>query len=253
MKKRSGKVRFFLQVNMKNINLDERLSAVADLVPEGAVLLDVGTDHGYLPAKLILNEKIQFAGAADINRDPLSKAVATARELGIESKMVFYLSDGLRDIPDMEKYTSISVCGMGGELIARILSDSPRTKEKDVSLILQPMSSVEELSLWLSENGFAIEDERVTYAAGKVYRVMLVKYTGERYTLTAAEHLLGKINIERGSTVPEFEILLLKNIAKYRRIINGKKLGGADSYAEEDLLELMCRIAEKEGISYDPE
>ena len=251
MKKRSGTVRFFLQVNMKNINLDERLGAAADLVPEGAILLDVGTDHGYLPAKLLLDNKISFAGAADINRDPLFKAVTTARDLSLEEKMSFYLSDGLRDIPDIEKYTAVSICGMGGELIARILSDSSRVKDTDVSLILQPMSSVEELSVWLADNGFSIEDERVTFAGGKVYRVMLVKYTGESCTLTETEHLLGCINIKRGNAVPEFELLLLKHINKYRRIIDGKMIGGADASEEKNLLEEMLRIAEKEGILYD--
>ena len=53
------------------IKLTNRLSAVAQLVRENASLADVGCDHGYLPAYLVLNGRIQSAVAGDINEGPL--------------------------------------------------------------------------------------------------------------------------------------------------------------------------------------
>lgn len=236
---------------MEKLVLDERLAAAAELVPAGSSLLDVGTDHGYLPAKLLLDDKIPFAGASDINADPLSKAVATAEKYGVSDKMKFYLSNGLDEVPDIENYTSISICGMGGELISDIISRSDYIRKNNIPLILQPMSSVEEMSRYLSSEGFAITDERISYAAGKVYRVILVSYIGEKYELSDTEHMLGRINIERGNTQKNFALLLRKNILKYKRIIDGKKKGSVDHGADVAILDELIKIAKQEGVEYE--
>ena len=236
---------------MEKLILDERLAAAASLVPPGAGLIDVGTDHGYLPANLLLDGKIPFAGASDINEDPLSKAVATAKKYGVSHKMRFYLSNGLDEVPDIADYTAVSICGMGGELIADIISRSDYIRDHKVPLILQPMSSVTELSHYLSDKGYVIKDERIAFAAGKVYRVILAVYEGVRYELSDAEHVLGSINIERGTKQMHFPLLVRKNILKYKRIINGKKKGGADISADSEILLNLINIADKEGIEYE--
>lgn len=233
---------------MEKIILDERLSAAAALVPGGAVLLDVGTDHGYLPAHLILEGRILRAGAADINKDPLSKAVATAEKYGISDSFSFYLSDGMKDVPDLSDYTAISVCGMGGELIARILDDVGHTKRKDVALVLQPMSSAEELSVYLAENGYCIRDEKVAFAAGKVYRVILAYYEGTPTSLSEVEHILGRVNIERADASPNFHMLLSKTAEKYKKIVSGKERGGIPADADREIIAEILKIAEMRGI-----
>ena len=52
------------------LELTPRLRAAAELVPEGARLADVGTDHGYLPAWLLLRGRIDSAIAADLRPAP---------------------------------------------------------------------------------------------------------------------------------------------------------------------------------------
>jgi len=225
--------------------------SAAALVPEGSVLLDVGTDHGYLPAYLILNGRISEAGASDINKDPLSKAVSTARRYGVADKMSFYLSDGLDSVSDLYRYDCISICGMGGELIARILSDSEYVRSGKASLVLQPMSSVEELSEYLAAEGFGITDECIAFAAGKLYRVLRVSFDGVERALTPVEHILGKLNIQRGTTQVHFGEYLRKNILKYKRICDGKKAGNIDFTNDMAVLDELCLIARREGVDYD--
>lgn len=231
--------------------IDERLSAAAELVPSGAVLLDVGTDHGYLPVKLLLEEKIPFAGASDINSAPLSRAMETAEKYGVADKMCFCLADGLKSIPKLEEYTAVSICGMGGELIAKIISDCDLLRDKQIPLILQPMSSAEELSRFLASAGYEIRDERIAFAAGKLYRIMLVRYDGVVRDLSFADHIIGAKNIELGRKQRNFEKYLLLQLRKYCKICNGKLVGNITPTEERTIINELVSIAEREEIAVE--
>lgn len=177
---------------MRGPELSPRLRMVGDLVPPGARLADVGTDHAYLPAALILEEKIPRAVAADLRRGPLDRARATVREYGLTGKVAFRLCDGLTGIrPD--EADAVTVAGMGGETIAAILSAAPWTRERDVPLILQPMSSLPDLRGWLQENGFSIEEEHLAQEGETLYTAFLVR-AGEMAPLSPAELWAGKNN-----------------------------------------------------------
>lgn len=172
------------------IELTPRLRMAADLVPAGARLADVGTDHAYLPAALILKGKIPWAIAADLRRGPLDRARATVREYGLTGKVAFRLCDGLTGIrPD--EVDAAAIAGMGGETIASILSAAPWTREEDVPLILQPMSSMPELRGWLQANGFSIQEERLAKEGDTLYTALLVR-GGEMPPLSPAELWAGK-------------------------------------------------------------
>ena len=41
------------------MQLDDRLQAMADLVPAGSTAADIGTDHGYLAVALLKENKIK--------------------------------------------------------------------------------------------------------------------------------------------------------------------------------------------------
>ena len=114
-------------------DLSPRLRMVADLVPTGIRLADVGTDHAYLPTALLQEGKIPFAVAADLRQGPLASAKATVRRAELEGKVAFRLCDGLRGIRP-EEVDGVAIAGMGGETIASILAAAPWTRELDVPL-----------------------------------------------------------------------------------------------------------------------
>ena len=174
----------------KKLELTPRLRMVADLLPEQARLADVGTDHAYLPAALLLEGKIPSAIAADLRQGPLSRARETVRDYGLEEKVAFRLCDGLSGI-GAEEVDAVSIAGMGGETIAMILEAAPWTRENNTALVLQPMSSMEELRLWLGRNGYTIREERLAKEGDTIYTALLVE-TGEMPELTAAEACAGK-------------------------------------------------------------
>ena len=83
---------------IEKLHLQPRLHLLADLVPQGAKLADIGTDHGYLPVYLLQKGRIASAIAADIGRAPLEHARRTARQYGVEDDMRFLCCDGLQGI-----------------------------------------------------------------------------------------------------------------------------------------------------------
>ena len=67
---------------MNKLELSPRLAAIAALVPQGARLADVGTDHAYLPVRLLLDGGIASAVATDVNEGPLQRGRETAERYG---------------------------------------------------------------------------------------------------------------------------------------------------------------------------
>ena len=174
----------------QHIELSPRLRLAADLVPQGARLADVGTDHAYLPTALLQEGKIPFAVAADLRQGPLASAKATVRRAELEGKVAFRLCDGLRGIRP-EEVDGVAIAGMGGETIASILAAAPWTRELDVPLILQPMSSMPDLRQWLGENGYRIVTEELCQEGDTLYTAMLVR-AGEMEQQSPGELWAGK-------------------------------------------------------------
>ncbi len=175
-------------------SLDERLKMCASLVSENARLADVGTDHAYLPVWLIKNNKISYAIASDINEKPLESGKRTAEKYGADN-IEFRLGPGLEPISANDKITDAVIAGMGGEIIGEIILNSPLTKNKNLSLILQPMTKSEELISLLYENGFEIEAQKCVVSKGKCYTVMKVRYSGNRISVDEIFPYIGKLDL----------------------------------------------------------
>lgn len=154
-------------------SLQPRLRAIADLVPAGSRLADVGTDHGYIPIDLLLDGRISAAIATDIGELPLDHARRTARRCGLTEGIDFRLGDGLSPLsPD--EVDVIVIAGMGGDSISDILTASPWAREGPL-LLLQPMSKAEVLRSFLPENGYSVEAERLVEDKGKLYPILTVR------------------------------------------------------------------------------
>ena len=172
------------------LELTPRLRAAAELVPEGARLADVGTDHGYLPAWLLLRGRIDSAIAADLRPGPLDRARQTAARYGLTEQMDFRLCDGLSAVSPGEA-DAVVIAGMGGETIAAILSAAPWVREAGCPLILQPMSAQPFLRRWLQANGYAVEREVLAREGETLYTIFLAR-SGPTPPLTPAEAWAGR-------------------------------------------------------------
>ena len=216
-------------------NISKRLSAAADFVRAGAYVADVGTDHAYLPIYLAKTGKIRGGVASDINEGPYLCAKKNIAAEGLSNVITAVHTAGLCDI---EKYapTDIMICGMGGELISKILEDAPWVKNEKIRLILQPMTHPELLRKYLLEGGFNIKDEKIIHE-DKLYVVLCAEYSGESENYTDAELLLGRHNIKRADE--SFFMLIDWQISVQKKIADAKLAGGADASDEQRIIKLL--------------
>ncbi len=177
---------------MGKIKLDDRLSAVASFVRKGSAVADIGTDHGYVITYLIENGICPKGVAADINQGPLDNAKKTVIESGIEDKVELILSDGLENI-EKDSFDDVVIAGMGGNLIADILSAYPEIKNTRYNIVAQPMSHGEVLREFLCKNGFEIKSERVVADGSRLYCVINASFSGKAIESDEAYYYLGKL------------------------------------------------------------
>lgn len=175
---------------MKQLELTPRLLAAAQLVPPGAAVADIGTDHAYLPVWLLKQGRVRYAIAADLRKGPLDRARLTAKEYDCRENIDFRLCDGLADIrPD--EVDCIVIAGMGGETIAAILQAAPWIRDAHYTLILQPMSAQSDLRRWLWQQGFCIETEQLVSEGNKLYNLIMARF-GTATPMTLGEEWVGR-------------------------------------------------------------
>ena len=158
--------------------LDPRLSLVASFVRQGSALADIGTDHAYLPVYLVKTGRCPHAVASDLRPGPLLNAKQTVAAHGLEDKITTLLSDGL-DALAPHSADDVVLAGMGGILIAALLSRAEWLKTPGVRVIAQPMSHAQDVRLWFFQNGFSLDREACALDGRHCYVAMAAHYTGE--------------------------------------------------------------------------
>ena len=211
--------------------MDDRLTACAELCC-GKVLCDVGTDHGYLPCYMIEKGLCTKAYACDIAPGPLSSAREHISRRGLEDKISPILSDGLENV-EKNDITDVVIAGMGGELIADIISRCSWLKE-GINLVLQPMTKSDTLRQWLYDNGFSVKKEKACIKGRFVYSVMQVRYEKPDYPLTGEYLHYGFVK----SDTPAGKRYLRNRSEKLKKIGSGLMSGGTGNSLAAELLEL---------------
>ena len=171
--------------------LTERLNVVLQMISGAHTMADIGTDHAYLPIEAIRMRLCKNAIACDVNTGPLEIAAANIRGAGFNSVIETRLGNGLMPIA-LGEADCITICGMGGALIIKILDQEPEKARCAKKIILQPQHNKEELRRYLHSTGFYFE-EVLAVENSRFYTIIFATHTGEAYTHTCAEYFLGQI------------------------------------------------------------
>lgn len=155
--------------------ISKRLELVASFVSQGAILLDVGSDHAYLPIELVERGQIKSAIAGEVVEGPYQSAVKNVEAHGLKEKIQVRLANGLAAFEETDQVSVITIAGMGGRLIARILEEGLGKLANVERLILQPNNREDDLRIWLQDHGFQIVAESILEEAGKFYEILVVE------------------------------------------------------------------------------
>lgn len=209
---------------------DARLETAVGFVRDGSFIADVGTDHAILPIWLCHIGKIRGAVASDINEGPIRRAEENIRACGYENMIKTQLTDGLDGISGYSP-DDIIIFGMGGELIARILSDAEFIKRPGVRLILQPMTHAQNVREFLSENGFGIVGQVLSRDDGRIYQTICAEYDGRAYKLDLPELYFG--NMREDKLWDEF---MQNNLSVWTKRRDGKAVSNIDVSEENQII-----------------
>lgn len=174
-------------------SLGGRLLSCAELVRENVRVADIGTDHAKLPIWLIRSGKAPSAIVSDLREKPLESARINAEKYGVSDRIDVRLSDGLQGYSPNEA-EDIIIAGMGGELMLRIIAETPWLFNASYHIILQPMSMMAELRTGLAELGFEVLREKTSMENSKVYSSFSMVYSSEKLEYDEFFPYMGKIN-----------------------------------------------------------
>lgn len=210
---------------MREFKLDERLKACADMVEKGSRVVDVGTDHAYLPIWLVMHGVVESAIVSDVNDLPLYKAKNNIIKYKVYDKIQVVKSYGLNGI-DYNDIDTIIVAGMGGELISQIISEALWIRKCRKKLILQPMSSEYDLRMFLLREKFVINKEKAVLSGRKVYSVISAVYTGIEEKQSCEYPYIGKM-------ADNFDVATVKYIKRQIKDLRNRAKG---AYAKNNLV-----------------
>ena len=225
------------------LSIGSRLQTVADFVPSGSVIADIGTDHGYLPIELIKSGKCERAIAGDVNEGPLMAAKHSICDNLLEHKIETRLGSGLEILKVGEVDIAI-FCGMGGNLMRQLLCDSPEIVKSLKGLILQPQQGYMTLRSYLYEIGWHIEDEAIAKEDGRIYQII--------YATKGQKDMPNDLELEIGPILNQKRpVLFAEMIGEFIQKINRSLSGMEKSAKAKDSLhyrELKHRLSELEGL-----
>ena len=172
------------------IKLSQRLQAIADMVPAGAKVADIGTDHGFLPCYLAQSGKAEQVIACDVNAQPLALAQKNIAGYNVADKVSTRLGDGLAVIKPGE-VDVVTIAGMGGALMIDILDASPMVVDRLKRIVLQPNVGAEAVRIWAEKNRWQIVAEELV-KENDIFSVIIVLEQGrsDRF-MSAVELYLG--------------------------------------------------------------
>lgn len=160
--------------NGRRISLRPRLETAVGLLGRANVLADIGCDHGRFSAAVLQRGLAESVIASDISAPSLQKARQLAEICGFSDKMDCRISDGFSAYKKGEADKAV-VLGMGGEVIAEILSGADELARSLDRIVMQPMRGEAELRCYLYSNNYCIVDEAVVFDGGRYYQLISAK------------------------------------------------------------------------------
>ncbi len=186
---------------MNSSHLSKRLAEVANHVEVGSRLADIGSDHAYLPIYLAKNRIISYGIASEVAKGPMSNAVTEIRKENLLGILHPRLADGLAAIQGPDEINVITICGMGGSLISKILEEGKRKLSGKEKLVLQPNVGEHLVRNWLMLNSYQIMAEQILEEDGHIYEIITAKKSSQPVNYSNKQLQFGPFLMKEKSAV----------------------------------------------------
>lgn len=187
----------------------KRLETIASLVTKDAKIIDIGTDHAYLPIYLYKNNITKDITASDISLNVLEYSKKNIDKADLSECIKLVQSDGFKNLVDT--YDEAVIAGMGTNTIMDILSFDSIPN----SLIISSHNNLDELRAFMQNIGYKIVKEVVVKEKDIYYDV--IKYEKGIDNLSKEEILFGVSNDKE-----YYKYLLNKYKSLYQKSQNEK-------------------------------
>ena len=168
----------------------KRLETVVNLIKLNERVIDIGTDHAYIPIELYKRDITSNLTATEVSEGPYNIALNNIKNAGLKDKIRLIMSDGFDKISPRQ-FDTIVILGMGGSLIAKILS--PKRTKIRARLILHATNQHDVLRKKVSDLGYKITDE-IFVKEGKANNIIIVAERNPFSSrLTKTQRFLGPV------------------------------------------------------------
>ena len=149
------------------------------LVPRGARVADVGSDHGRLPLHLLARGIASFAIATE--KTPTRAARIGPPTVGApwSGALDRRSGDGLEPLAPADAIDVLIVAGVGGRTILRMLDVDALDAIAPKTLVLQPRTEIARVRAWLSRRGFRLVRETLTRESGRRHVTLAAERGGD--------------------------------------------------------------------------
>lgn len=171
--------------------LSARLNAIAELVPSGCYLADVGSDHAWLPIFLVESGKINWAMAIDNKVGPYLRMKTNVASSKAANHVICSHSDGISQIST--SVDTLALCGMGGLLSCEILEAHPEKLGNISTIIMDPHRDLMAVRKRVSELGYHITAETMVHEDHIYYTIIRFERGLPRVPYTQNELAFGPI------------------------------------------------------------
>jgi tRNA (adenine22-N1)-methyltransferase len=175
-----------------------RLQRLAEAVPRGHCVADIGCDHGLLAIALVKIGRSPRAIGVDLREEPLAGARVAVERAGLSKSVELRLGDGFQVIGEDEIETAV-IAGMGAKSCCAILrAGVPASVER---LVLQVNWRHELLRSTLAELGWKIVDEAIDPGDDRYFITVVAERSTDPVELSPLELEFGPRLLAEGSAL----------------------------------------------------
>lgn len=225
------------------MDISNRLKCIVKHIDKCESIIDVGSDHGYIPIYTVKNNIVKNAIASDINKGPTDKARLNAQIEGVIDKVDIRRGAGLAPT-EIGETDGLIIAGMGGNLIIDILEADMAKVKKFKFIILQPAQNPEVLRKYLYNSGYEVLEEDLCYDEGIYYELFKVKWNNcESLNLEDLFYEISPIMLKNKHKL--MKDFLIEKVKRYKKIVSNIKDEGISAQRRKRDLEKRIEDIEK--------